>query len=95
MAEYIEREDVKSIININFSGLLLAVDLIPAADVVPVVHGHWIKDNDSFQTDDDYYCYYFNHICSECGEIVNDRYKLPNYCPDCGAKMDGGTDDGA
>ena len=37
MAEYIKREDVKSIININFSGLLLAVDLIPAADVSPVV----------------------------------------------------------
>ena len=37
MAEYINREDVKGLININFSGLLAAIDLIPAADVVPVV----------------------------------------------------------
>ena len=64
---------------------------LPAADVAPVVHGRWIKDNDSFQTDD-YYCCYFDYTCSECGEIVNDRYKLPNYCPDCGAKMDGETE---
>lgn len=60
----------------------------PTADVAPVKHGQWIKDNDSFQTDD-YYCCYFDHICSECGKVVNDRYKLPNYCPNCGAKMDG------
>jgi hypothetical protein len=68
------------------------LDLVPVADVAPVVHGRWIKDNDSFQTDD-YYCCYFDYTCSECGEIVNDRYKLPNYCPDCGAKMDGKTGD--
>lgn len=68
------------------------VSKAPLADVTPVVHGRWIKDNDSFQTDD-YYCCYFDYTCSECGEIVNDRYKLPNYCPDCGAKMDGKTGD--
>ncbi len=56
-------------------------------DYEPVVHGKWIKDNDSFQTDD-CYCCYFDYNCSECGEIVNDRYRLPNYCPNCGAKMD-------
>lgn len=60
---------------------------IPAADVAPVVHGRWIKNNDSFQTDD-YYCCYFDYNCSECGGIANDRYELPNYCPNCGAKMD-------
>lgn len=64
------------------------------ADVAPVVHGSWVKNNDSFQTDD-YYCCYFDYSCSECGEIVNDRYKLPNYCPNCGARMDGGDNDDA
>lgn len=72
--------------------VISSVENAPAADVAPVVHGRWIKDNDSFQTDDDYYCFYFNHICSECGEIVKDRYKLPNYCPDCGCRMDGETE---
>lgn len=38
MAEYIEREDVKRLINNNFSGLLLMIDSIPEADVAPVVH---------------------------------------------------------
>lgn len=37
VAEYIKRETVKGLININFSGLLAAIDLIPAVDVVPVV----------------------------------------------------------
>ena len=60
----------------------------PTIDAVPVVYGRWIKNNDSFQTDD-YYCCYFDYNCSECGGIANDRYKLPNYCPNCGAKMNG------
>lgn len=51
----------------------------PAVDAVPVVHGLWI---------------YFNCVgngryqCSECFHWVDaglDR----NYCPNCGAKMDG------
>lgn len=58
--------------------------------VAPVVHGHWIKDNNSLQTDD-YYCCYFDYSCSECGKFVNDRNQLPKYCPNCGAKMDGGN----
>lgn len=37
MAEYIEREAVKRLVNNNFSGLLAAIDFIPAADVTPVV----------------------------------------------------------
>lgn len=60
----------------------------PDADVSPVVHGRWIKDNNSLQTDN-YYCCYFDYNCSECGNVVNNRYELPNYCPNCGARMDG------
>lgn len=37
MAEHIKREDIKRLVNNNFSGLLAAIDLIPAADVAPVV----------------------------------------------------------
>lgn len=58
------------------------------ADVTQVRHGRWIKDNNSLQTDD-YYCCYFDYNCSECGKVVNNRYELPKYCPNCGAKMDG------
>ena len=53
-------------------------------DAVPVVHGRWEK-----KTAD--WVYYY--ACSECGEPVpsgqwgNDFFS--NYCPNCGAKMDG------
>lgn len=83
MAEYIKKEAVKRLINNNFSGLLAAIDSIPAADVAPVVHGWWNADE----------------ICSLCGEKSTEGldatkwdYWLPNYCPHCGAKMDGGAD---
>jgi len=60
---------------------------IPAADVAPVVHGRWIKDD--FLSDD------VNNAekCSQCGELIGWFGNLPNYCPNCGAKMDGGDGD--
>lgn len=49
----------------------------PAADVVEVKHGEWL------------YSRVHNILyCSECGEIP-DCFEPP-YCPNCGAKMDGG-----
>ena len=58
----------------------------PAADVAPVVHGRWIKDD--FLSDD------VNNAekCSQCGELIGWFGNLPNYCPNCGAKMDRGED---
>ena len=57
---------------------------LPSADVAPVRHGRWNADE----------------TCSLCGEKSTEGldatkwdYWLPNYCPNCGAKMDGGTDD--
>ena len=49
---------------------------IPAADVAPVVHGRKIEDGDVG-------CFWLCPLCGEC---------LPygaNYCPNCGARMDG------
>lgn len=50
---------------------------IPAADVAPVVHGRWVFGGDG--------CV----ICSECNEEESNNNHR-NYCPNCGAKMDGG-----
>lgn len=60
---------------------------MPAADVAEVVHGRWIKDD--FLSDD------VNNAekCSQCGELIGWFGNLPNYCPNCGAKMDGGNGD--
>ena len=57
---------------------------MPAADVAEVVHGQWENGNP---------------ICPVCGE---NKFKdldadiwcdwQPDFCPNCGAKMDGGED---
>lgn len=52
----------------------------PAADVAPVVHGRWIEDGSLIIT------------CSECKRGYNLIAKYTHYCPNCGAKMDGGAD---
>jgi len=55
----------------------------PAADVVEVLHGRWIRKEDDS-------CYWYE--CSECGEKLaktqwgNDYFSA--YCPNCGALMD-------
>lgn len=41
MSDYIEREAVKKLINIDYGGYHDAIDRIPAADVAPVVHARW------------------------------------------------------
>ena len=47
------------------------------AEVVYVVHGKWVAE-------DDYFC------CSKCGQAINEAC-VPwfHYCPNCGARMDG------
>ena len=59
--------------------------LKPAVDAAPVVHGRWIIDT-AFGND-----VMSNGrmvLCSECGQ---GRFTgKTNYCPNCGAKMDGG-----
>ena len=46
------------------------------ADVEEVKHGEWVQD-----FDEDYYC-------SRCGRYP--KKDVCDYCPNCGAKMDGG-----
>lgn len=61
-----------------------AIDMIedvPAADVAPVVHGRWIDDGSGII------------ICPECERGYNLHAKYAHYCPNCGAKMDGGDSD--
>ena len=54
------------------------IDKIPAADVAPVVHGHWIRQDESFTR--------FKCSNPECG--IENCSGFENYCPNCGAKMD-------
>ncbi len=53
----------------------------PAADVVPVRHGKWIKE---FENEDG-----INLRCSECRMVFYvGKGRDGNYCPNCGARMD-------
>lgn len=58
--------------------IIEALDEILAVDAEPVVHGRWL-DRDSL------FC-----RCSECGGRTMGEH---NYCPNCGAKMDGDEHD--
>lgn len=89
--EYIDKEDAYFAVLENWSSDMLPGDFddiiraVPSADVAPVVHAQWeipifIDGNDALDP---------RVKCSECGEVeaALARWK---YCPNCGARMDGG-----
>lgn len=97
MAEYIEREELREILDgwrdahadvddVHGCGLLedviCEVDAQTVADVAPVVHGRWAPVNKIDPIS--------GYRCSKCRCIVG--FDLTPYCPGCGAKMDGGGD---
>ena len=62
------------------------IDSEPASDVAPVRHGRWIyHPDDLFPAES-------TQECSCCH--VEEYFTLynENYCPNCGAKMEGGSD---
>ena len=54
-------------------------------DVAPVRHGRWIDAYPDIEPNP----MFMYGICSECG-FEQGISKYLNYCPNCGAKMDGG-----
>ncbi len=58
----------------------------PAADVAPVVHGRWERDADG-----DWHCTNCDEVVAICESGRERTYRKP-YCPNCGAKMDGGAE---
>lgn len=93
MAEYIEREAAEDAVGeAHLKGLnpVWAVRDVPTADVVPVVHGRWSESKEHFYLNNG--CKeWINFYCSECDAPNNSP---TDYCPHCGAKMDGGADNG-
>ena len=87
--EYIRKADAKDALqekvfhNLTdeFYGAMQVLDELPSADVAPVERSRWIKTADGAE-------------CENCGreavyQIVDDHWEYENFCPHCGAKMDG------
>lgn len=99
MAEYIDREAaVKAFKNFDAGRadsppftLLTPEEFaeylyeLPAADVAPVVHGRFVHDGPRFVGGVDWW------HCSNCGGLASGAETRFDYCPHCGAIMDGGN----
>ena len=57
-------------------------------DVTPVVHGQWEHDHTDMVGGN--FAVLKCSICGYKGYAIADHIKNGNYCPNCGAKMDGG-----
>lgn len=97
MDEYIERKELLRIEKLLDTSVLRAsktasniydqmiydIENFPSVYAIPVRHGRWNVENE------------YSIRCSECC-FNRASIKMPlDYCPNCGAKMDGGEDDAA
>ena len=91
MYEYIERKAIRDALYdadaITMSGVKI-LNQFPSADVAPVRHGRWVSVPHKLA-----------RVCSVCNR--DEPYKFADidadvydYCPNCGAKMDGGAGNG-
>ena len=87
MVEYINRERARFEAKRYFKNmdeiqedLDMLFCMLPSENVAPVRHGRWVPTEAPFMNE----C----EDCSVCGyrTVWGHRY---NYCPNCGAKMDG------
>ena len=110
MAEYIDREALCRQLSLlaerynalgnvrvaqDYNWAVTVLDGAPAEDVAPVVHGRWDDIPNTYMSVASKDGTYHGNAtsCSVCHEVNPNAYKT-NYCPNCGAKMDGGDPDG-
>lgn len=94
MAEYIEREALVDNLNLLarhedecrrnvILGVVATIRATNPADVAPVVHGCFVHDGTRFAGGVDWW------HCSNCGRLASGVETRFDYCPWCGARMDG------
>lgn len=65
----------------------------PAADVAEVVHGQWEGEGDGYADGEIVIDVWYCSKCAYCiDDGTDDPDRLPNFCPDCGARMDGAAE---
>lgn len=90
MDEYIEREAVIELARRNKAVCSCDADIVdvieivndvPTADVKPVKHGKWKHFGSGLN---------MPLYCSRCEKTFPEYFKKFDFCPNCGARMDGG-----
>lgn len=103
MAEYIERDALRQAVlesqhdnshprgwahiahDCEHAHFVAMIARFPAADVAPVVHGRIVGSLEDGRYRRRFSC------CGEDATMIT-QWVWPKYCPNCGAKMDGGAD---
>ena len=90
MSRYINREDLlknlKQFAPEHLTPLIvMLIEKQPTADVAEVMHGKWIDCVEKISGK-------IQITCSQCGRFLS-VYLPYNFCPNCGARMDGETND--
>lgn len=65
---------------IHWTGIKAMLENQPTVDAVQVVHGRWVNRKT-----------WDKAVCSNCSF---ENAEMTKFCPNCGAKMDGGETDG-
>lgn len=91
MTEYITKEQAKNPFyfldkevpkyEMDYPEWCDVIDELQPADVAPVVHAEWMKFYDLVLT------------CSHCSGMMPAGLSMFQFCPHCGARMDGGESD--
>ena len=62
------------------NAVAVAIANAPTIDAVEVVHGRWVFDRPN------------HYKCSVCDAMWSGVARFMKFCPNCGAKMDGGAE---
>lgn len=84
--DHCDKEHANEHFIFGIESVLEYVENLPAADVVPVVHTRW-----EHLGGDEWWCPVCGFIITTEGSWDKPTKK---YCEDCGAKMDGGAENG-
>lgn len=84
--DHCDKEHANEHFIFGIESVLEYVENLPAADVAPVVHGHFVHDGPRFNHGVDWW------HCSNCGRLASGVETRFDYCPWCGARMGGDSD---
>lgn len=76
----------------GWNGLIRLLEKAPTVDAVPVVHGRWEKEPSSYWRWTSSGAVAVTRTTYRCGLCGRGTAVKSNYCPNCGAKMDGGAE---